>query len=439
MLQLNPNEIIKINKQINNSLDIIKNNILYLKKKYENTNMMDILDIDNIDLLADRINNSTSFLTGIINELVEATGESIDKLLNANHTLNYYDNKLLAYYANKINNNENEKNLNYIDLCYSKDNRLTNYCQKQNFIEYVNSLFNKFDPEEFGLDKEKVIDDLVYVYDKRGSTEAYNIIRALINNKPQNYHEYNFKPSTQMYSNKHYDYNNNTINNYETNSEIINVNGYEYEIAQVLPKDCTLTERLAYDFGKANIINTMRTLPNKYLELCSQGSSNTITLTCSRNAMNNNANWSGYYKPSAVFSNNDNMITIDIHGSFIDNSFYTQDTLIHEMGHKFDDILQNKNIIDWIFGNITYTTSNNSWSNLYSKYNNVLSGINLGGYENYPNVNEFFGDATVAYFKEPIILKTLCPEIYSEISKMLDGEYGYSYNDKIINVLSSSN
>ena len=437
MLQFNPNEVIKINKHINNSLDIINNNILYLKKKYSNTNIIEELNIENIDKLANRLNNSTNFLSEMINELIEATGESLDKLLSSNHTLSYYDNKLLTYYANKINNGGNN-NLEYIDLCYSKDNRLTNYCQKQNFVEYVNTILNNFNPEEFGLDRENVVNDLVYVYDKRGSTEAYNIIRALLANKPDNYHEYNFKPTKQMHTNKYYDYNNNTINNYQTNSEMINVNGYNYEIAQVLPKDCTNTERLAYDFGKANVINTMRTLPDKYIKLCSLGNTNVITLTSSRDAMNNNANWSGYYKPSALFNSNSNMITIDIHGSFIDNEFYTQDTLIHEMGHKFDDMSQSKGIIDWIFGDITYTGSNKEWSNLYNKYGNVLSAINLGGYERYPNVNEFFGDATVAYFKKPEILKRLCPEVYKGISNMLDGEYGYSYYDVITNVLSAS-
>ena len=436
MLQFNPNEIIKINKQINNSLDTIKNNLLYLKKKYSNTDKITKLNIENLDKLTDKINNNTDFLTGMINELIEATGESLDKLLNSNHTLSYYDNKLLSYYANKINNEDDK--LDYIDLCYSKDDRVTNYCQKQNFVQYVNTIFDNFNPEEFGLDKETIVNDLVYVYDKRGSAEAYNIIRALINNKPSNYHDYNFNPSKQIYSNKHYDYNSKTIDNYQTNSEVININGYDYEIAQVLPKDCTNTEMLAYNFGKANVINTMRTLPNKYLELCSKGNTNAITLTCSRDAMNNNANWSGYYKPSSILSGNTNMITIDIHGSFIDNEYYTQDTLIHEMGHKFDDMLQSKSIINWLLGNITYTGSNGEWNTLYNKYGNVLSGINLGGYEKYPNVNEFFGDATVAYFKKPIMLKALCPEIYNEISNMLDGEYGYSYYDVITNVLSAS-
>ena len=438
MLQLNPNEVIKLSKLMNNSLDTIKDHIIYLKKKYTNTDLIKSYDIDNIERLTNNLSNSTLFLNQIILELEEATGENLDRLLSSNHSLSYFENKLLAHYANKLNNNEKQAKLDKIDLCYSKDDKLTNYCQKQNFIDYVNSFFNKFNPEEYGLDKETVINDLLYVFDKRGSSEAYAIMRALNNNAPLNYHEYSFNPTNQINSNSYYDYNNKSILKYQTNSEIININGYKYEIAQVLPKDCTKTELLAYNFGKANVINTMRTLPDKYLELCSKGNSNVITLTCNKEAMNNTGIWSGYYKPSAFFSNKTNMITVDIHGSFNDNTFYTQDTIIHEMGHKFDDMMYDKNIIDWLFGNTSYTVSNDNWNKLYKKYGNVLSAINLGGYEQYPNVNEFFGDATVAYFKNPEIVKSLCPEVYNSISDMLDGDYGYSYNDKMIHILSAT-
>lgn len=438
MLQLNPNEVIRINKLINNSIEAINENIKYLKMKYtDNPIELQSLDIDNLDKLTTKVKNNTLFLDNIINELIEATGESIDKLLGSNHSLNYFETKLLSHYADNINKESSKNKLENIDLCYSKDEKLENFCQKKNFIEYVNNYFNNFNPHEHGLTEETVIKELLEVYDKRGPNEAYKLIKALENNKPDNYHQYNFRAGNQINSNSYYDFNNNTINNYQTNSEIINVNGYDYEFVQVLPKDCTNIERIAYNYGKANIINTMRTLPNKYLELCSK-SNNTVTLTCDRSAMNNNSNWSGYYKPSSFFGSNSNNITIDIHGSFTDNVFYTQDTLIHEMGHKFDDMIQSKSIVDWLFGRTSYTKTNSEWDKAYKKYRNVLNSINSGGYMDYPNVNEFFGDAAVAYFKNPEIEKELCPEVYNLISNMLDGEYGYSYNDKIVSILSAS-
>lgn len=437
MLQLNPNEVIRISKLMNYSLETIKNDIKYLKNKYQNTKIIQELDIDSLEKSTEKLTNGTIFLDNIINELVEATGESLDKLLSSNHTLNYFENKLLAHYADKINNNESKSKLETIDLCYSKDDKVTNYCQKQNFIDYANTYFNNFDAEKYGLDKDSIINDLIYVYDKRGATEAYAVMNALENNSPNNYQDYNFNPTSQINANSYYDYNSKTINNYQTNSEIIDINGYKYEIAQVLPKDCTNAEMLAYNFGKANIINTMKTLPDKFLSICSQGNSNVITLTCNRNAMNNNANWSGYYKPSALFSSKTNMVTIDIRGSFNDNTFYTQDTLIHELGHKFDDISYDKNIIDQILGRITYTDTSNEWKNAYKEYNSILSAINLGGYTSYPNVNEFFGDAMVAYMKNPNDVKSMCPSVYNLISNMLGGEYGYSYDERIAYVLNT--
>ena len=438
MLQLSPNEVIRINRLINNSIDTIIENIKYLKIKYTDKPIeLQNLDIDTLYKLTAKVKNNTLFLDDIINELIEATGESIDKLLESNHSLNYFETKLLTHYADNIDKEASKSKLEIIDLCYSKDEKLENLCQKKNFIEYINDYLKNFNPNEHGLTREEVINELIEVYDKRGSNEAYKIMKALENNRPDNYHEYNFRPSNQINNNNYYDFNNNTINNYQTNSEVINVNGYNYEFVQVLPKDCTNIERIAYNYGKANIINTMRTLPNKYLELCSK-SNNTVTLTCDRNAMNNNSNWSGYYKPSSLFGTNSNNITIDIHGSFTDNVFYTQDTLIHEMGHKFDDMIQSKSIVDWLFGRTSYTRANSEWDNAYKKYRNVLSSINSGGYMDYPNVNEFFGDAAVAYFKNPEIEKELCPEVYNLISNMLDGEYGYSYNEKIVSILSAS-
>ena len=438
MLQINPNEVIRISKLMNNSIELIEDNIKYFKNKYanDNTKLDEILQIEKLLI---KTKDNTTFLEKITNELVAATGESLDNLLNSKHSLSYYNTKFISHYATSIFNNESASKLDAIDLCYNRDSTLDSYCQKQNFMNYYKDYLNGFNPAKYGLTEEEVKKEIMYVYETRGASEAYALMRALVNNEPENYQDYHFNPKKQMHPNSYYDYDSGVINNYETNSEIIDVNGYKYEFAQVLPKDCTKIERLAYNFGKANVINTMKTLPDKYLKLCSEGDTNAIILTCNTNAMNNIAQWSGYYKPSSIYKKYTNMIAIDIHGSFNDNVFYTQDTIIHELGHKFDDVSYNKSIIDKIFGRTSYTSNSTDWDNVYKKYKNVLNSINFSGYEQYPNVNEFFGDATVAYFKKPDVMKALCPEVYVLMNNMLDGEYGYSYNDKIVTVLSASN
>ena len=388
-----------------------------------------------LNLLITNIKEDNQFLNNIVYELTKVTGEGIDKLLDAKYSMSYYENKLISYYASAIINSEKKDELEILDLCYGKDDKLMNYCSRENFIRYTNEFLKDFDFSKYNLKKEQVINDLLYIHNTRGSSEAHQILRALVNNAPNNYSEYNFNPGKVTRSNKYYDFNSNTIYNYETNSEVININGYEYDICQVLPKDCTNTEKLVYNFGKANVINTMRTLPDKYLRLCKEGASNAIVLTTSRNAMNNTGIWSGYYKPSSIYAKSKNMIIVDIHGSLIDNEYYTQDTIIHEMGHKFDDMMYETNIIDKLFGKPSYSNNSSDWSNSYRKYKNVLNSIDSDGYVEFPNVNEFFGDAMVAYFKDPNALEKLCPEVYELTSNMLDGEYGYSYSDKIVNIL----
>ena len=430
MLQINPSEFLRISHLINNSIDMIEENIKYLKNNHKDTT-----EIIELEKKITNIKNNTQFLSNIINEFEQATGENIKKLLSSNHGDDYYKNKLLLYYANLVCNNQNNAKLNTLELCYEKDDELSQYCQRQNFINNYKTYIKGFDYQKHGLTIEEVEKEIIYIYDNRGANEAYNVMRALVNNEPANYSEYHFNPQKQMNSNSYYDYNSKTINNYITNSEIIDINGYEYEFAQVLPKDCTNIEYLAYNFAKANTINTMRTLPNKYLELCTRGNSNAIVLTSDTYAMNNSGNWSGYYKASSIFRKSTNMIVVDAKGSFNNNEYYTQDTIIHEMGHKFDDMMYSKNIIDKLFGKTSYTETSSEWKNAYTKYKNVLNSINANGYEEYPNVNEFFGDATIAYFKDPQAVQTLCPEVYSLINKMLDGEYGYSYNDKIAEIL----
>lgn len=430
MLQINPSEFLRIGKLMNDSFDTIDINMRYLTKNNPKNEK-----INELNKLITNIRNDTDFLFKIITELERATGENLDKLLSYKHNNSFYNNKLLTYYANLICNDKNNSSVETLKLLLENDEELSKYCQRQNFINNYTNYLRGFDPEKYGLTKEELEKEIITIYDTKGPSEAYSIMRALVNNAPSNYFEYNFNPKEQINNNNYYDYNKKTIDNYITNSEVININGYEYEIAQVLPKDCTNIEKLVYNFAKANTINTMRTLPDKYLELCTKGNSNTIILTCDTKAMNNDGNWSGYYKASSLFKKNTNMIVIDAHGSFNNNEYYTQDTIIHEMGHKFDDMIYSKNIIDKIFGKINYTASSDDWQEAFNKYKNVLNSINADGYENYPNVNEFFSDASVAYFKNPNAVKTLCPEVYNLMNKLLDGEYGYSYNDKISQIL----
>ena len=428
MLQLNPSEIIKLKKQLDNSLDIINENVSYINKKYMIPDTLEYYQLNEIDKMVKKISEDSDFINKIIKELENITGENINNLINNNYSMSYYENEIVNYYAKAICNNTHSNELEILELCYSRDDQLDNYCNRENFIKYYKDFLKDFDFKKYGLTKEKVEEELLYIFNKRGATEAHAVMRSLVNNAPENYFEYHFNPGKQIKANKYYDYNSDTIGRYQTNSEIININGYEYEICQVLPKDCTETERLVYNFAKANTINTMRALPDKYLKLGTSGNSNAIILTCDKLAMKNEGNWSGYYKSSSLFSSDNNMIVINTYGSLFDNEYYTQDTIIHEMGHKFDEMIYERNIIDKLFGRKNYTNNSSDWEKAYQKYKQVLNGINDNGYEDFPNVNEFFGDAMVAYFKDPNALKVMCPEVYELTNKMIETENGYNYS-----------
>lgn len=435
MLKLNPSEVIRFSKLADNCLEDVQTHFnIVLKNNYIEIN-------DNIAYLKkiiEKLKNNTDALKKIVRELEEVTELTSEELLKGHFDNEFYEDKMLKHYAKKMYHNNQKSIMNDLNKYYdtaSDNGKFALYYQRENFLNNYNKMLGDFNYQKYGLTREILEKDITYIYDTRGSNEAYNVVHALSKNCPDNYLDYNFNPQSQIKDNSAYDYNKRIISNYQTNSEMITINGYEYEIAQVLPKDCTQTERLAYNFCKSNVINTMRTLPDSYLKYGASGNSNTIILTSNVDTMNNTGNWGGYYKASSLFGRNNNMLVIDAHGSFIDNEYYTQDILIHEMGHKFDDMMSKNNIFDYLFGKTYYTSKNDDWGNLFDKYKNVLSGINSNGYENYPNVNEFFGDVTVAYFKSPETLKKLCPEVYDSFSSMLGGEYKESYNSRIRDVI----
>ena len=449
MLRVNPYEIISYNRLISNSLDSVSENINAIQKLY---NMVDffhkkakINNIINMQELIKKMKKNNEKLTKIVQELEEITGLTSSQLAKLNYNNAFYEKKILEYYTEKLHDKNISKSeyrtlYNQFNFYYDIDNddgKMSQYYQRYLFKKNIPQLLRNFNYEQFKLSKDVVLEEIMYVYDNRGSNSAYNVIKALGNNCPKNYFEYHFLPTNQSKNNASYDFNNSTIYQYETNSEIININGYNYEFNQVLPKDCTKTERLVYNFTKANVINTMRTLPDNYLRLCSLGNSNSIILTSSKEAMNNPSNWGGYYKPSNYFSDNTNMIVIDVNRGMEMNDYYTQDILIHELSHKYDDMLRNENIINSLLGREYYSTTDSNWKEMFEKHQDIIKSLTHYEYKDFPNINEFFGDTAVAYFKNPHELKNNCPEIYDLFSKTLGKEYGYSYNDKIVEILNT--
>lgn len=316
--------------------------------------------------------------------------------------------------------------------------KLGDYFKVQSIIEKV---LKNFDSEKFNINKDTAREELLYVYRVRGRDELEYLIMALQNNCPDNYFEYNFNPQPQNEGDGHYNYDGKIIKDYQTNSEFININGVEFEFAQVLPKDCTSLELLAYNFAKANVINTMRTFPEPFLAAAIQ-KNNVVVLTCSPDTQANKDRWGGYYCGSNFTSPQDGTVVIDVHGSFHSNDYYTRDAVIHEFAHKFDDILNGLGKFDNRILGCNYTDGKKEWELLYDAYSSVIPDIIPHGYtkEGFEaigegKISEFFAESIVAYFLDPSKVWNLCPDLYRELVKIFGydccGAYKFNIDDVI--------
>ena len=321
------------------------------------------------------------------------------------------DNFLAKTFKNIIQNNVSDDGngiLEYKETAdFDKISRKTNMS-----IDLENS---NLDYNTIGLSKEKIMDELIYIDDNDRDAEV--VLYALCNNRPNNYSNFNFNPSSMMHDAAYYNFDTESLKNLRVQSEMINVKGYDVEFAQVLPSDCTKTEELVYNYAKANSINTLNKLPNNFLS-CIENDNNVIILTANCDSqLYKGDDWGGYYRHD---TNEDSpgVIVIDAHGS-LNSKYYTEDTIIHEMAHKFDDSLNKSDVANGLY------TSNEAyirWKSYKEKYSGILPGLVPYGYD-YDELaadektSEFFAESVVAYFLAPEDLRKACPMVYKELFK----------------------
>ncbi len=295
-----------------------------------------------------------------------------------------------------------------------------------------------------------IIEELNYIYDNRGKKAFEGVINYLLRGRPKNYNDNQFRPRPGGgLRNELYDFDLETIDNYEKNSEGIDIaSECWYDFVQVLPEDCTDIERIAYDYFKANIINTMRALPESFQNTVGgNGTKSTVILTSDSDSQDHKGNWAGYYCPGLFYDAGGNVVVLmaleDFHNGiyFSDiNAFYTRDVIIHELSHCFDDNLEGLDLTyeDLLNGrNYSTGVKTEAWKGLYDKYHQLLPDVLWNGYEDYKgSVVEFFADAMNAYFVNPDRLKELCDEeLYNAITEALGGDYGGYYTNNIDSVL----
>lgn len=365
----------------------------------------------------------------LVHQLEEATGESAEKLLESNYSDEYYEQKFIDYYAKlTVDSKETgviDSSIYLLNEIYDFGLDGENYSEKLEFAlakaalgdEYISEfkgILGNFDYAKYGFSSmDEVLDDMVRIYMRNGFIDAYLIAEKLLW-LPDNYIPSNFDPTIQLKDDDYYGYY--PLECFETNSENITVNGYVFDIAQVLPENCTKLEQVYYNFLKDEVIKTLSSLPDNYLKAASMGKSNAIVLTCSQDAMfYGSGDWGGYYTFIGTAPN-----TIVINCQDVDSyvGYYTNDIVIHEIGHKFDDMMFD-NIIDDSNMVVYHTEASSEWSNYYEKYQHVLPSLVDNGYSVIPNSQEFFAESAVAYFKNPEGLKQHCEEVYNAFEKLL--------------------
>ena len=219
------------------------------------------------------------------------------------------------------------------------------------------------------------------------------------------------------------------ITNYKILTEKVNIGGFTFEFLQVVSKTITEAKLKVNNTVKSKIIKTMSYLPKKYLEYNNRRINAFIVANSGAESAigTGKSGWAGYYIEDA--------------GSLailaVNEKFYTEDAVIHEMGHKFDNVLAiDKGIAGSIYTedgmtcewsiSEAYSSHSSKWESWLSKYDGNFI-VKYGGDGLHYNPNEFFANSFVAYFTMPDTLKKKYPEIYKELSSYLGGDYGHYY------------
>ena len=441
-LLINPTELINVKRSMITTCDDINQSYSAVMQGwndlYEGVKKRSTINTS-VGKLISEFGNRINYIENIVNELIEATGFSEDELLSGNYDEEFYEKKIYGYYFDKYYLDgtilKESEYISHFILTNPDNQTFKKYKGAKIFIDNNIDFFNKFRYQDFKLDKYDVAFDLIYIRDKRGDAYLQEVKFGLLNNCPANYVDVVDEFHPKIVDGTKIDaFDSTKIGSYIVNIDKILINGEEYKFVQSLPGDCTDIESLLYNFAKVNVINTMRSLPSDYMKSTGAGgrSDNAIILTCDSKLSNpkyvRKYGWSGVYSsvsdsptpPKQILAD---VIFIDARSSFISNDFITRDTVIHELGHRFDAITLGENygeIIKW------YTP----------EFDKLIVGLLKDGYKSHENIKEFFADLMVVYLTKGDELKAVNEELYNIITAMFNGtDYGNYYSNNVNKVI----
>ena len=441
MIRIDINELLNNNKSIIVNTKSVRELISTLESQYGSLDpkvqARSSINVSTLNtMISSELDNKISFLSEIVLWLEEVTKETLDQLIDNNHSQAYYEEKVFYYlrengFVGDLNNNNGKVN-RLLTILDTSEESMKKYRAMNDIFNFERGhFFATFDFKRFGLNEFDVLNELGDIYLRSGKEESLKIMYALLNNCPDNYEDFNFNPVAQMYDDNQYGYNPDTIGNYETNSEIININGVDFEFAQVLPKNCTNIERLAHNFTKAKIINTMRAMPSELIDIQNEyyDRGNVIVITCDIDAMKKGGMYSGFFDSSSTFGlprTNFSSGIICVNGDYAlrNSEWVTKYTIVHELGHRFCFLTDNG--VGWSY--------NSEWAELANLWNRFKMEILLpSGYDipDYDDYDEYMADIIAAYFIKGESLKRLCPDLYNKITELLGKDLGGSYTQGV--------
>ena len=444
VIKINPTELINIKRSMKASCDEIYRNYSGIMQGwndlYEGVKKRSTINTS-VGTYVKEFDGNIDYLISLVNELVAATGFTEDELLSGNYDEKFYEKKIYAYFFEKhYFHGAMTGNYKYL-ACFvpidEHDETYLKYKHAKQIIDNNGDFFKKFAYEEFGFDEYDVAIELYYIKKNRGKQKMEDIMYALIHNCPDNYFEVSskFNPTGISLYTDGYGFNSAKAGYYSANVDKIDINGKTFEFVQVLPWDYTNIEKLVYNFGKVNSINTMRALPSEFYagynyDEESFPGANKIVLACDMKAMltkNGNEDYLGGKTYSYGDGNAAGLVCINLTFSLRENELSTVIALTHELAHRFYET------------NTTYPSG--EWMILFEKYKDELAaffkGYSASDYMNsFGGIDEFGADALAAYLLKGKELESICPALFKKIEALFEfGPYNDYYNEHINEVI----
>ena len=288
-----------------------------------------------INELSENINYSILAYSACDKELIDKANYIIDELFNN-------DEKLESRFKSIINDSIEDSNNN--DIYTFKENTDFNKLSNElgEFSENyktVKEVVDKYDYNRFCVNKGQMTDDLYLILTQIG-TDYFNRVVNGLANMPKNYDKLVFETTKFEGNYSDYDINEKYLEYSDINTEKIPIHGKKIEFVQVLPKGCTATEELVYNFAKANVINTITSLPDSFANVV-LNNNNPIVLTYNPLTQIHSDFSNGYYiQNNNSDSSNKNSVpfVFNVQQSLTKNETLTNYDVIYTMAKKFAEV-----------------------------------------------------------------------------------------------------